>query len=424
MRRSAAFMLLLALLAGALGGCAQAAADSTLTFWAMGREGEVVRQLIPQFERENPGVHVRVQQLAFTAAHEKLLTGFAGDSLPDLAQLGNSWVPEFVALGALAPLDVRIKATPDIDQADFFGGIWDSNVVGGRLYGLPWYIDTRLLFYRRDLLAKVGYDHPPRDWAEWRAQMVAIKKLVGPKRFAAFFPLDEYEPLEVLGLQQPSQMLRDGGRYGNFRSADFRRALGFYLDIMAAGLAPVAATNALSNVWDEFGRGYFSFYVTGPWQIAELKRRLPADRQNIWMTAPMPGPNGPGASNAGGSSIVIFARSPRQDAAWKLATYLARPDIARKFHKLSGDLPARRSAWATPELSESPYAAAFALQLARTRPTPKVPEWERIGTEMRLVAEAAAHGRMTLDEAVTEMDRRADAILAKRRWLLERGRIQ
>ena len=405
----------------ALGSCAPASTKTTLEIWAMGREGEVIGELIPAFEKENPDIKVRVQQLPFTAAHEKLLTAFAGDAMPDMAQLGNSWVPEFVALGALVPLDAQVAATPAIDRADYFPGVWDSNIVTDKLYGIPWYVDTRLLFYRRDLVKQAGFDGPPTSWTEWRAQMIAIKRIVGAKSYATFLPLNEYEPLIVLGLNQPDEMLRDGGRYGNFRGPGFKRALAFYLDIMREKLAPVAANTEIANVWDEFDRGFFSFYITGPWQIGEFQRRLPADRQSIWMTAPMPGPDGPGSSNAGGSSLVLFNTSTKQAAGWKLIEYLSRPAVQVKFHALTGDLPPRRSAWNAPSLRDDPYSRAFAKQLLRAKPTPKVPEWERIATEIRLVAEAAAHGRLTVDQAAAEMDARADAILAKRRWMLAQG---
>ncbi len=72
-----------------------------IKFWAMGREGEIVPELLKEFERENPGVRVIVQQVPWSAAHEKLLTAFAGDSLPDVAQMGNTWISEFAALGCL-----------------------------------------------------------------------------------------------------------------------------------------------------------------------------------------------------------------------------------------------------------------------------------------------------------------------------------
>ena len=65
-------------------------------------------------------------------------------------------------------------------------------------------------------------------------------------------------------------------------------------------------------------------------------------------------------------------------------------------------------------------ARAFREQLERVKPAPKVPEWERIATEMRLVAELAVHGRLSAEEATRELDGRAARILEKRRWLLAR----
>ena len=78
---------LLALATMLLAACSGSGSGSTLRFWALGREGEVVQLLLPEFERANPGVHVQVQQIPWTAAHEKLLTAFVGGSTPDLAQL-------------------------------------------------------------------------------------------------------------------------------------------------------------------------------------------------------------------------------------------------------------------------------------------------------------------------------------------------
>src|SRR5882757_2241057 len=89
-----------------LGACSPSTSEpETIRFWAMGREGEVIAQLLPEFEHNNPGIRVEVQQIPWSAAHEKLLTAFAADALPDLCQLGNTWVPELAALNALATLD-------------------------------------------------------------------------------------------------------------------------------------------------------------------------------------------------------------------------------------------------------------------------------------------------------------------------------
>ena len=401
--------------------CSERDADArTLRFWAMGREGEVVAELVREFERAHPGIHVEVQTLPWSAAHEKLLTAFAGDTTPDLCQLGNTWIPEFVALGALRSLDADIAGSKSVEPGDYFPGIWATNRIDGKVYGVPWYVDTRLLFYRRDLTDAAGIHDPPVSWADWTRTLAAVKARAGPGQYAILLPLNEVEPLLALALSQDDPLLRDDGRYGNFRSAGFRRALEFYVGMFRDGYAPPMTASQMSNVWTEFGRGTFAFYISGPWNIGEFTRRLPASVQDAWATAPLPGPRGPGASTAGGSSLVIFRASRAKEAAWKLVEYLSRPDIQLGFHALTGDLPPRRSAWNDPALANDVHARAFRDQLERVKPTPKVPEWERISDEMRVVAERAARGLATVDEAVTELDGRADRILEKRRWLLAR----
>src|SRR5690606_3237854 len=143
-------------------GCTHRADDGTTTlrFWAMGREAEVVAEMLPDFEREHPGLRVELQAIPWSAAHEKLLTAYAADAMPDLLQLGNTWIPEFAALGALEPLNARVGGSAVIDRGDYFPGILDTNVVDGRLLGVPWYVDTRLLYYRKDILRDAGVVTP------------------------------------------------------------------------------------------------------------------------------------------------------------------------------------------------------------------------------------------------------------------------
>ncbi len=394
--------------------------EAPLRFWGMGREGEVVAELLGGFQRENPGIAVQVEQLPWTAAHEKLLTAFAGDATPDIAQLGNTWVAEMAALQALSPLDEQVAASHVVQETDYFGGIWKTNVVDGQLLGLPWYVDTRLLFYRRDLLAKAGYDHPPRDWTEWKEQLRALKRIGVPNPL--ILPNNEFEPLLALALQQDEPLLKDANTRGNFEGAGFQRALGFYLDLLKEGLAPVQSNQQIANVHQEFGKGTFAFYITGPWNIGEFKRRLPAELQGAWATAPLPGPTGPGASTAGGCSFAIFKRSRRKAEAFKLMEYLSRPEVQGQFYSLTGDLPPRKSSWAWPALTSDPHARAFAKQLENVRPTPPVAEWERIANEMQtFAARAAAEGSSTAETAKA-LDEDVDRILAKRRWLHEQGR--
>jgi multiple sugar transport system substrate-binding protein len=419
-------LAVLALAPSVLGaaGCRPAADDGAveLVFWGMGREGEVVGELVPAFEAENPGLRVRVQQIPWTAAHEKLLTAYVGDSTPDLCQLGNTWIPEFTALGALMDLSPWVARSPTVRQDDYFQGIWDTNVIDGRVYGLPWYVDTRLLFYRRSALATAGFDAPPRTWAEWTRAMHAIKRNAGPDRYAIFLPFNEWAAPVILGMQAGSPLVRDGRR-GAFRDPAFREAFRFYVGLFRQRLAPPVSNVQVANLYQEFERGYFSMYISGPWNIGEFKNRLPAALQDDWMTAPLPGPDStyPGVSTAGGSSLAVFRATRHPEAVWKFVEFLSRPEQQVRFYELTGSLPARESAWEASDLANDPHARAFREQLRHVRPTPLVPEWEQITSRVLVHVEAAARGAVTEDEALAALDADVDRILEKRRWLLDRA---
>jgi multiple sugar transport system substrate-binding protein len=415
-------------MASSLASCAPRTDGTvTLRFWALGREGEVVKNLIPEFERRNPGVRVEVQQIPFLNAHEKLLTACVGHSTPDLAQAGNTWIPELANLGAIAPLDERVRRSGVVAPADYFPGIWDTNVVGGSVQGIPWYVDTRLLFYRSDLLAAAGFPEPPRTWSQWLEAMRRVKARAGPGRFAILLPIDEYEQPLILGRELGAGLLRDGDRHGDFRSPAFRQAAGFYVGLYRAGLAPPWSNSQISNVYQQFAAGDYAFYITGPWNVGEFRRRLPAGMQDKWKTAPMPAPDSsrdrPGVSLAGGASLVLFRASRHPEEAWKLVEFLSEPAVQVRFHQLTGDLPPRASAWSAPSLAGDPQSAAFRVQLQRVAPAPKVPEWEEISIQIWQSLEPAIRGRETVDDSLADLDHRVDLILEKRREVLAGRRV-
>jgi multiple sugar transport system substrate-binding protein len=412
--------LAVGLLAGAAcGGETDEAIE--LRFWAMGREGEVVAELMPAFEAENPGIRVAVQQIPWTAAHEKLLTSFVGESTPDIAQLGNTWVPEFVALGALEPLDGWLDRGTPPEPSSFFEGILQTNVLEDSVWGLPWYVDTRVLFYRTDLLAEAGYQEVPTTWEGLREAMVRIREDMGPGQYPLLMPTDEWPPPVILGLQAGSPLLTADRRHGAFSDAAFRRAFEFYVELYRDSLAPALSSAEVSNLFQEFARGNIAMYITGPWNIGEFSRRLPEDRQDDWATAPLPGFEGPGVSIAGGSSLVMFRETEHREAAWRLMAFLSRPEQQIRFYELTGDLPAVRSAWEAPTLAGNPRTAAFREQLERVVPLPKVPEWENIATRVFQHGAEAVRGRSTAGEALEALDRDVDRLLEKRRWMLDRS---
>lgn len=410
-------------LAVLLVGCnSQKSGKTVVTFWAIGSEVEKIKELFNEFEQQNPDIELQVQQIPWLAAHEKLLTAFAGDAMPDVCQLGNTWIPEFGTLGALEPLDPFLARSHDVKSQDFFPGLWETNRMDGHVFGIPWYADTRLLFYRKDMLEKAGWKEPPQTWDDWLTAMRDVKRKVNPNGFAILMPTNEWEHLTILGLQTGTSMLRDDGRYANFDAIEFRRALDFYATLFAERLAPQVTNAQISNYWEEFGRGYFAMYITGPWNIGEFRRRLPADMQDKWATAPLPRPKGSefSISQAGGGGLAIARQSPHKQEAWKLIEFLSLPATQVKFYELTGNLPTRESAWKLGRLEDDPPVAAFHEQLKHAVPLPRVPEWEQITTRIMEAGQGIISGKKTVDQALADLNRSVDHMLDKRRWMMAR----
>lgn len=404
-----------------LASCRQAdESKHAITFWALGAEGENVQNLVAEFERHNPDIKVKVQSIPFTAAHEKLLTAYAGNSTPDVCQLGNTWIPEFTLLNALENLDHWIEKSATIKKEKYFPGIWETNVIDDAVYGIPWYVDTRLLFYRKDVLLQAGYDHAPRTWNEWYDVSSKITQLPGHRgKYAVLLPTNEWAPFVIAGLQAGSTLLKNDNRNGDFSGIHFTKAFEFLMKFYTNKLAPVGITQ-VTNIYQGIAEEFFVMYITGPWNIGEFQKRLPAELQDTWMTAALPGPdvNTPGLSLAGGSSLVMFRSSNHKEQTWRFIEFLSEVPQQIEFYRTTGDLPSVKDAWSDSSFTNNRYVSAFYDQFEHVVATPKIPEWEQIAMKVQQYAEAASAQQMSITDALTALDRDVDFILEKRRWML------
>jgi len=406
-------------------GCGDKKDSATrLKFWAMGTEAEFVTKLVPEFQRRNPGIKVDVQQIPWNAAQEKLVTAFASDNTPDICQLGNTWIAQFASLNAIISLDKYIADSPSINKENYFTGVWDTNIIDSLVYGIPWYIDTRLMFYRTDVFKEAGYDEPPRSWGELYDLCKKIKALHrGEDKYAIYLPTNEWNPFIMFALENNASLLKENNSRGNFDSKEFKEAFRYLTNFHKEKLAPLGISQ-VTNVYQAFVEEYFSIYISGPWNINEFKKWMTDDLAGKWSTAPMPSKNGdhyPGVSLAGGSSLVIFNNCKHIQEAWKFIEFLSETSTQLEFYHLLYNLPAVKKAWEDTSLANNKYMKAFRLQFENVVATPKVPEWEQIAfAKVQQYAELVVRGAMTVDEAAKNLDKDVDKILEKRRWLLSR----
>jgi multiple sugar transport system substrate-binding protein len=141
-----------------------------LTVWGMGNEGAMLDSLADAFMKEYPNVTVNVTPVDWGQAVTKLQTAIAGGEVPDVSQMGTDMMGQFAETGAL-------EAVPSsIDASKYFESAWNTNVVDGTAYGVPWYVETRLLYYRTDIAEQAGVTAAPTNWQELKDAATKIKQ--------------------------------------------------------------------------------------------------------------------------------------------------------------------------------------------------------------------------------------------------------
>lgn len=380
-----------------------ATSKQTLTVWANGAEGEKLGALAKDFEAKNSNITVKVTPISWDVAHQKLVTAIAGGKTPDIAQLGTTWMGEFAALGALD--EVKVDG---INKDDFFSGIWDSNVVDGKTLGVPWYVETRVLFYRTDLAQKAGITAAPTTWAELRSAAQKYKKTSqygislqpgGTGAWQTFLPF----------VWQNGGDLVDGGKL-TATSPQVKEAFAEYGWYFQQGLAAKSAPPGF-DVTKAFAEGSQPMFFSGPWIVGILNDTHP-ELKGKWAIAPVPA-KASATSFVGGSNMALFKKSGHKAAAEKFLAFLSQPDTQVKFYSLVKDLPANKTAWQQGPLAADANMKVFGKQLEDAKSPPTLAHWEELSAKLDGWIEKVARGDASADQAAQGFQRDGEPLVGK-----------
>ena len=368
------------LLAGAVAGCGgdeesgdatSGKAYGTITVWAPGVEGEKLPELARDFEKENPGVKVKVTPIAIDQAHDKILTSIAGGQTPDLSWVGSTWMGEFAKTGALD------EAPSSIDQSQFFQGARDAVTVDGKAYGVPWHVETRLLYYRTDIAKKAGITSPPKTWDELKEMARAMQSKGGAK-YGINLSTNNWQEWAPFVWQNGGE-IAEGDKY-TLTSPEAVEATEFYKSFYDEKLAPPATPQGFDIV-PAFVRGTHPMFFSGPWHMGLIDDAGGKGFDKKWTIAKMPAQK-TATSFVGGGELVVFKQSKNRDTAWKFAEYLTTPEVQAKFYEVAADLPSNQAAWKLPALADDPKLKLFGEQLEDAKTAPVFPKWEEFATTL------------------------------------------
>lgn len=374
-----------ALVVGSMAGCgrpdtsgapaASASAVATdkvtgnLTVWAMGTEGEKLPDLIKKFESENPGVSVKVTAVPWDSAHDKFTSSIAAGTTPDVAMVGTTWMGEFVGLGALDP------TPPDlIDKASFFSGAQATTEVGGTSYAVPWYVETRVVYYRTDIAKKAGITAVPTDWDGLKAMAKAMKDKGGAKYGINLQPggTGSWQTVLPFAWSAGAKIMADDKTFA-FDSPEMVEGVKYYQSFFTEGLANKSSTGSPTEV--AFTKGETPMFISGPWMrgVVESAGTKPGSYGVFVMPK-----NKESSSFIGGANLAVFKSTKNRNAAWKLVQFLSKPETQLEWYKMSTDLPSVQAAWSDSSLSGDEMLKVFGEQLKTAQAPPPITTWEQI----------------------------------------------
>jgi multiple sugar transport system substrate-binding protein len=382
-------------------GTAGGQASGSLTVWAMGAEGEKLGALAKEFEQQNPGTSIKVTPIGWDVAHDKLITSVAGNKTPDVSQMGTTWMGEFAKTGAL-------EEVPDtIDTSVFFKGAQETGVVDGATYGVPWYVETRVLFYRTDIAKKAGITEAPSDWDELKAMAKAMKEKGGAKYGIGLSP-NNWQELLPFVWQNGGDVVDESGQF-TFDSPEVVEAIEYYQSFFKEGLAAKSVPEGFDPA-QGFVAGTHPMFFSGPWHMSGIEDVGGAKINGKWAIAPMPTKES-NTSFVGGSDLVVFEGSDNKDTAWKFVEFLTTPAVQQKFYASVSALPSVESAWDKGELASDKNLGVFGDQLQEAKSPPAIPKWEQIAVEaVNAEMEKAMTGGASAEEAAKAMQEKANSI--------------
>jgi multiple sugar transport system substrate-binding protein len=320
-----------------------------LSFWVMPNAGFATRpllqSLVDEFEASRPDVKVRLVIHPWSLAWNRFMEVIKGRNVktaPDVLQVGTTWVTTLSYLGALekVPADAGLDDTTGATLGD------------ATPHCVPWFIDIRVLYYRKDLFARLGVD--PRwleDWKGFNRACAEVKKAIdkGPRLGNIIAPL-------AIPGQKPGVLMHDlapwvwqsGGDFGGDESGETNltqtalQGCAFYFDLVANGYMPIPNSAVPPG---NFFTGHYAMQFTGSWPVDTYLNPLSpyanAEVAKGFGVAPLPaGPQGR-YTFLGGSNLGVAAASQNKEAAWDFIKFLNEPRQQIKHARSIGALPAR-----------------------------------------------------------------------------------
>lgn len=294
-----------------------------------------MEQVIADWEKKHPGIHVEWVDLPINVIQQKLIAAMISGSPPSVVNLNTDMAFQLAEAGALLNLD---QAVPPGERERYYPGLWDAVRYEGGHYAVPWYVTTQVLIYNAEIFKKAGLDpdHPPETWDELLRDAVLIKEKTG---LYGWFPSIKF----IQELQEHGIPVVDAtGKQALFDRPPAVQRLQMYVSLFQKGTIPretLALSKAYQMAVDFYQAGKLGILQAGPQFLNRVRDNAPSVYQ-VTRVAPLPKGKG-GVVSAATMNLVLPRNAPFQKEAVDFALYLTDDDNELAFSKTVPVFPSR-----------------------------------------------------------------------------------
>nr|WMC99122.1 extracellular solute-binding protein [Aminobacter aminovorans] len=359
-----------------------------------------VRAMTEAFSKANPDIKVNLEFVPYEGLHDKTVLA-QGSGGYDVVLFDVIWPAEYASNNVL--VDVSARITEEMKKG-VLPGAWTTVTYDGKSYGMPWILDTKYLFYNKEILEKAGIKSPPKTWDELAEQAKIIKDkglLATPISWSwsqAEAAICDYTTLvSAYG----GDFIKDGKPA--FQSGGGLDALNYMVTSYSSGLTNPNSKEFLEeDVRKVFQNGEAAFALN--WTYMYNMANDPKDSKVAGKVGVVPAPGVAGKSEVsavnGSMGLGITTASKHPEEAWKFITFMTSQQTQNQYAKLS--LPIWASSYDDPEVTkgQEELIAAAKLGLAAMYPRPTTPKYQELSTALQQAIQESLLGQAKPEDAL------------------------
>ena len=377
-------------------------------FWSDPVRKQKIYSLIAEFEQMNPEVEIVPTELSWSTGFEEIISALEQNYPLDVIELGADMIPEVYSKGFIKDITDDISDVKDL----YVSAAMLPATYNNRIYGLPWVIDTRVMFYNKDLMKQAGFsaDHPAQTWTQLYEM---VKKIHNMKPRVYGFGMNKYERHVIHKKIFPFIWSNDGDILSKdntkcvINSKQNVDTLKFYMSLKPYSL--VATQNEIDTAFCE---GRVGYWISGSWLFSRIKKDYP--KLNFGITLiPTPNENNTSVSILGGEYLVVNKNTEHYTQVINFIKFMTEKSSElcselRMFFPALKSVDYKTISWFTPSFAET-----MSVQITNSRFVPQIVNWIQIKDSIEYKLGEIIDEKKPVEQGLKEIQDEVNKLLKK-----------